>query len=906
MQNRSPLSESRHKASRREFLATMTLAAGALAAGLPGTTAAAKMAAPGLAAGRRAGISDAAYRRAWKRAQALVARMNLEEKITQTNAWAAEVKRIGLPAYIYYAGEGLHGLAMMHGVPEPVVIATSFPVPLSLAASWNPDLFQRVYSAVADEARAYDNRYKSGLVFYSPVTLNLHRDPRWGRCDEAPGEDPCLAATLAVKTVRGMQGDHPAYLKATACTKHFACNNTDDDRKSVSATVEARDFWEYYTRAERATVMEADVFLVMSAYNSLNGVPCSANHFLLTELLRNRWGFRGFVASDCDAIENIFDPHHFVENKVIAAALAVQAGCDSNCGGTLQANLKPAVDQGLISEAKIDLALTRVLTVRHLLGEFDERGAVPYSKIPFSVVDSPKHRALALEAARQSLVLLKNDSGFLPLKKSHIRKIAVIGPFGGMCNLGGYSGMPGERISPVDGIAEALGVKVRRSMVLATDMVSSHPDIHLEACAEGGFHLRGNANSWVEFPKLDFTGRTDLQIRLSSEAKDATIEARLDQLNGPVAFTLTVSATGGWQKWQDVSVAIKNISGEHSMFLRFLAGSGDVATVQRLELHPVCNATVESGGTEVVFNPGCTVLGPKDEKMFQDAVAAARSADVVVLVCGINTEVCREELDRKTIGLTGAQPELVQAVYAANPKTVLVISANNTVAVNWEQEHLPAIVAALCAGQAQGRAIAEVLFGACNPGGKLPCTWYRSVEQLPPAHDYSLRKGRTYLYFQGEPLYPFGHGLSYTTFQFDQFKMSGDRLGPDGHVKVSLAVTNTGKHAGAEVVQFYLTPPPSPVPRPKQQLAGFQRVELQPGERKTVIFDLPFTEPAFWYWDEKQNHFTLHPGKARILVGNSSANILLSGELNLEASDGKRMELEQLNSVAVPVRITRS
>jgi beta-glucosidase len=880
--------------NRREFLSTLTMATGVLALGLsPGTSAAETLLLQRHEEGRRVGISDKAYRRAQKRAQALVKQMTLDEKMSQLGSQVPAIERLNIPSYNYYTGEALHGL--LHSPP-----VTSFPVPLALAATWNPEIFLRVYTAISDEARAYDNRDKIGLSYYSPATLNLHRDPRWGRCEEAPGEDPCLGATVGVQMVRGMQGNNPDYLKTTACSKHFICNNTDDDRTWVSATVDPRNFWEYYTRAYRATILEGDVFTVMGAYSALNGIPCCASRFLMTDLLRHRWGFRGYVTSDCDAIDNIFNPHHYAVNETIGSAMAVLAGCDLNCGGTLQGNLKAAVDQELISEEDIALAVTRIFTVRYLLGLFDPPDKVPYTQIRFDVVDSPVHRSLALEAARQSLVLLKNDSQFLPLNKTGLKKVAVIGPLAGECHLGGYSGTPLVRISPYQGIAESLGVPIYRPYILAAEMVSSGGEIRLQPSSEGETNVAFITNgSWAEFPKADFSGKTKFLARVSSAGKGGRIEVHLDKLDGPLACTLTVPGTGDWQKWINVSEPLTEISGEHSIFLKFLGGDGYLLNVERLQLNPISLPPAQPGQPQVVFKPGCTVTGQKDEKLFQEAVDAARDADVVVLVCGVNEEVDREGHDRQTIGLTGAQPELIQAIYAVNPKTVLVLSTNNSVAVNWEQEHLPAILCAMCAGQAQGTAIAEVLFGDGNPGGKLPCTWYRSLDQLPPIHDYDIRKGRTYLYFEGDPLYHFGHGLSYTNFQLDHLKVEPATLGPDEKAKASVEVTNTGHRSGAEVVQFYITPPPSPMKRPNKQLVGFQRVELQPGEQRTIIFELPFNEQAFWYWNEEARQFMLQPGIAKILVGNSSANLSLAGELTLKAPAQTQAEPDTLNSVAV-------
>ena len=443
---------SNHELNRRQFLSSLAASSGLLAFGLIPVTSAAEALPFETKQRERVGISDAAYHAAWKRAKRLVDQMTLEEKIGQLgsrldNAPAAKaIPRLNIPAYSYYSGEALHGL--LRSAP-----VTSFPVPLALAASWNPELVRRVYEAVSDEARAYDNRDKIGLSYYSPPTLNLHRDPRWGRCQEAPGEDPCLAATIAVQIVRGMQGDNPNYLKTTACAKHFICNNTEGDRTRNSASVDARSFWEYYTRAYRATVVEGDVFTLMGAYNAINGVPCCANHFLLTDLLREQWGFRGYVVSDCGAISCIRDPHHYAASLPIAAAMAVSAGCDMDCGDTLQCNLKSAVDQELISEEDIGTAVTRLLTARVLLGLFDSPEKVSYTQIPFAAVDSPAHRALALEAARQTLVLLKNDSDFLPLDKTALKKIAVIGPLAGSLMLCGYSGSPLVQISPYQGIS---------------------------------------------------------------------------------------------------------------------------------------------------------------------------------------------------------------------------------------------------------------------------------------------------------------------------------------------------------------------------------------------------------------------------------------------------------------------
>ncbi|HEX3624059.1 MAG TPA: glycoside hydrolase family 3 C-terminal domain-containing protein [Verrucomicrobiae bacterium] len=888
------MSSKNNTVNRRQFLSTVTAATGLLALGTPGALADGFSLFGNDKTGRRVGISDKAYRRAWKRAEAMVSQMTLDEKISQLGSSAAAIERLKIPHYNYYTGEALHGITQ----ESP---ATSFPMPLALAAAWNPELALKTYTAVSDEARAYDNRWHRGLSYYSPVTLNLHRDPRWGRCAEAPGEDPCLASTIGVQMIRGMQGDDREYLKTTGSSKHYICNNTDGDRTAISADPDQRSFWEYYTRAYRATILDGDSFCVMSAYSSFDGVPCSASHFLLTDLLRGQWGFRGYVTSDCDAINNIYNPHHYAATQPIAAAMAIEAGCDLNCGGTLQKHLKEAVNQGLIGEEEISLSATRMFTVRCLLGLFDSPAKVGYTRIPFDVVDSPKHRALALEAARQSLVLLKNENQFLPLKKNSIRKIALIGPMAGICHLGGYSGGPKVLISPYRGIAESLGVPVQLPYTPASDVISRDGGIRLQSSSEGEMNLGYIADgTWAEFPKTNFTGKTEFQARVScAEAGGATIEVHLDKFDGPLACTLTVPRTGGWQKWKNVSAPLTGITGEHSIFFKFKGSGTRILNLERFQLNPITPPQYPPGSPQVVFKPGCSVTGDKDDTMFQEAVDAAKDADVVILACGIDESVCREGHDRETIELTGAQPELIKAVYAANPKTVLVLSTVNSLSIEWEQQNIPAIICATCAGQAQGTAIAEVLFGEYNPGGKLPCTWYRSLDELPDFHDYDIHKGRTYMYFEGDPLYHFGYGLSYTTFALDNLKIEKPALGPGDKTTVSADVTNTGNRAGAEVVQLYITAPSSPVKRPIKQLAGFHRVELKPGEKKTVAFDLPFSEQAFWYWDTDTRKFVVQPGTAKILVGNSSANILLTGELTLKDATEPLPKPDFVETVAV-------
>ncbi|HET6383101.1 MAG TPA: glycoside hydrolase family 3 C-terminal domain-containing protein [Armatimonadota bacterium] len=862
----------RNSITRRDFLAIGAAAAFYAAGGFPGETGAAAAAPAG--SGEIYGINRDAFLSAQQRAHVMANAMTAAEKVSQLGNNAPAVPRLKLPRYNYYSGEALHGL--VRGGP-----VTAFPLPLATVNSWNPDLQLQIYTAVSDEARAYHNHSGADLAYYSPQTLNTAKDPRWGRIQETLGEDPHLISVMAVQAVRGMQGNHPDYLKTVCCAKHYIANETEDDRTSVSETVDPRSFWEYYSQPFRACVVEGKVFSVMGAYNAVNGVPCCADKNLITTILRDTWGFKGYVTSDCDAIANIYEPHHYATSYVEAAAMGIGAGCDLDCGGTYPRNLMAALNQKLVSEADLTLSVERLLTARFLFGDFDPPAKCPYNQIPFSVVDSPKHRALALEAARQSIVLLKND-GILPLNPAQIQSVAVIGPTAGSAILGGYSGSPFVRISPMQGIATALGITIHHQEVWASEIQAFGGGAQTEGSSEGGTDVGFITNgSWVQFPVQDFTGKTEMVFRVASATQGGTIEVHLDSLNGPVAAKVTVPPTGAWQNWRSLTVPLHGVTGKHKVFFRFAGGGGDLLNVEWFKLNPTPPPVSSAAGKPtLVFKPGCTVTGAKDDTMFNEAVDAARAAQLAIVVAGVDEQVDSEGRDRLDIKLTGVQHELIQAVYAANPKTILVISSNAPVAVTWEQDNLPAIVSAIFAGQAQGTAIADVLFGNTNPGGKLAETWYRSIDDIPPQHDMDITK-RTYMYFEGQPLYPFGYGLSYTTFGIHDVSLRGGPLRKGGSVRVSASVTNTGHREGAQVVQLYVRPPQSPVKRPMKQLVDFQRVVLRPGQTKRVNLTLSYDAPALWYWDEAKKDFVLQPGTVELMLGDSSVHIVSTGRIEV-------------------------
>ena len=875
--------------NRRDFLALAAVAgsAGALAgcqtsgtltaaaptadsAGLTGETSSA-----GLDTG---GISMAHFESARRKAASLVSRMTLAEKISQFGNGVPAIPRLGMPAFNYYASEALHGL--IHGGP-----ITSFPLPLAMGCSFNRALVKRVFTAVSDEVWAWHKKNGQGLAMFSPPTVNMGtRDPRWGRIGENYSEDPCLVAEMAVQTIHGMQGDNNKYLKTIACAKHFILNDTDSDREVVSESVDPRSFWEYYSRGFHACVTRGKVFTVMSSYNSMNGVPTTGNPFLLTDLLRGRWGFRGYVVSDCDAVGDIYRTHHFVANYAEAAAMAVNAGCDINCGGTMPGHLMEAVNRELIGEETLNHSLVRSITGRILLGNFDPQEQIPYSKIPISCLESPAHRELARDMARQSIVLFKNDNRTLPLKKSDIKKLAVIGPMANTCHLGNYSGRPSFRISPLRGIYQYFGIESGPSYSKrAADFLQVSGTPQTEPCAEGGQDLGYiNNGSWVSYDKVLFTGADTFTARVASATRGGTMEVRLDSLTGPLVCKLTIKGTGHWQTWTNVSAPIAQIQGEHTVYLRFVGNHPNLFNVQSFSLTPASPVPQPAhSGVNVIYARGCTVAGPKNADEFNAAVKAAKEADAVLLFVGADQQVGAEAHDRTDIGLPGVQHDLARAVFAVNPKTILVISSNAPVAVNWEQDNLPAIVGGLFLGEQQGNALADVIFGACNPGGKLSTTWFKSIRQLPRFHDFNIRHGRTYMYFKGQPLYAFGHGLSYTTFDFKNLNISANTLTAGGTVQIACDITNTGPVAGDAVAQLYIHVRDRKVQRPRLQLVNFDRVALQPGQTRTVSMTLAHSDQALRYWDEARHDFVLEAATVDIMLGSSSDRIHLRGKISV-------------------------
>ena len=687
------------------------------------------------------------------RADDLIRRMSLAEKVSQLRNDAPGIPRLGLPAYNYW-NEALHGVAN-NGV------ATVFPEPIGGAASWNPELLRREGRVVGIEGRAKfndyatkhngDSKWWTGLTFWTP-NVNIFRDPRWGRGQETFGEDPHLTGEMGVEFVKGMQGDDPKHMLAMACAKHYAVHSGPErDRHRFDAVVSERDLYDTYLPQFERVVREGKVGGVMSAYNAVDGVPASASSFLLTDLLRERWGFEGYVVSDCGAIGDIWGErqHRYVKTPEEAAAAAVKAGCDLCCGGDYDA-LARAVQQDLIAESRIDEALYRTLWTRFRLGLFDPAEKVAYSRLTLADNDTPEHRKLALDVARQSLVLLKND-GVLPLDRTKLKRIAVVGPNANSRSMleGNYHGSASRSVSILGGIRELAG-----------------PDVEI-----------------VTAP------------------------------GAPITTKLGTAPYSGQDN--DTKRPIAELSAE--------------------------------------------------------AVALARGADVIVYVGGITAGQEGESFDRDSIELPEVQENLVRALHATGKPMVMVNCSGSAMALPWEAERLPAILQAWYPGEEGGRAVAEALFGDLNPSGHLPVTFYGATTDLPSFTDYSMRN-RTYRYFEGKPLYAFGHGLSYTTFGFKDGRLAS-KLGPDGTARLAFTLENAGKRDGDEVAQVYYRRLDAKDSEPKLALCGFRRVSVRAGKSSRVAIEIPAARLR--RWDVAKKRYVVAPGRYEILVGAASDDVRL-------------------------------
>lgn len=811
----------------------------------------------------------------------LLSLLTVEEKVGLLIASSPGIPRLQIDKYY-------HGNEALHGVVRPGKF-TVFPQAIALAGTWNPDLMYKVATAISDEARARWNELEQGkkqalkfndlLSFWSP-TINMARDPRWGRTPETYGEDPYLSGVLGVQFVKGLQGNDPKYLKVVATPKHFAVYNQEGNRFSNNAVVSMRLLREYYLPAFEACVKEGKAASIMSAYNAINGVPCSANSLLLNKILREEWGFNGYVVSDCGAPNHLVDAHHYVNTKEQAAKVSIQAGLDLECGDDIYMQpLLNAYAQGMVSMADIDTAAYRVLRARMLLGLFDNPAHNRYNTIDPAVIGSAKHKALAEEAARQSMVLLKNEQNILPLNINKIKSIAVVGIDAANNEFGDYSGTPvGTPVSILKGIQNKAGNKVK---ILYAPW---KPVNGLE-----GYTLISD-----EFFPEGLTAEYFSNINLEGPVKqrrEAVIN--FEPANQPPdAFPPKTPVSVRWK-----GKLRPTISGKYSLGLLakdgsrlILDGKILIDSWRRKSLvSDFVDVDLEAGKEYELqaeyFNYRKPIVAklfwktPNETKnysdLFSDAVKVAKAADITVAVIGVNKFFAREGQDGESIQLSKDQEVFIQQIYKANAKTVVVLVDGGSLAIGWINENIPAIVDAWYSGQEGGTAVADVLFGDYNPAGRLPLTFYNSLNELPAFGDYDITKGRTYQYFTGKALYPFGHGLSYTHFDYSnlQIKDKGAKI------RVSFRVKNTGKLDGDEVTQVYVKMPNQNIPMPLKQLKGFKRIHIKQGETARVSVEID--QSQLRYWNEAQAKFVTPKGSYTIMAGASSVDIRLIKNLVL-------------------------
>jgi beta-glucosidase len=843
------------------------------------------------------------------RADDLVQHMTLAEKVAQMQDEAPAIPRLGVPAYGWW-NEALHGVARSG-------LATSFPQAIGMAATWDDSLVYREATVISDEARAKYNddvargrrvRY-GGLTFWSP-NVNIFRDPRWGRGQETYGEDPFLAGRIAVQFVRGLQGHDPRYLKTVSTLKHFDVHSgPEPGRHTYNAVVSQRDLRETYLAQFRAGIVQGGAYSVMCAYNAVYGDAACASRLLLDTILRRQWHFPGYVVSDCDAVADIYRTHRLEPDAARAAADAVHAGTDLDCGGTFAA-LTAAVDSGFISEASIDTAVDRLFLARFRLGMFDPPDSVPWSSLGMSDVDTPAHRALALRAARESMVLLRNAGHVLPLRKD-AGTIAVIGPDADAKDvlLGNYNGSPGDTITPLRGIREAVGTRSRVVYALGADLAAGFPvseraPASLFTTADGRPGLR-----------VEYFGNHDLHGPPLDSALDSTVDAAWgegaprpgmnpDDFGVRWTGTLRVPRTGEYRfrlrgtvkydLWLDDSLVISSVGEVRGRDTSAAARRGESARPLTVPSGPLAldsgrayrlriEASETSGDAQLHLD-----WAPPNDLLVSQALDVARRADAVVLVLGLTSRMEGEEMsldidgfdggDRTKLALPATQEDLLRRVVALGKPTVLVLMSGSALAVNWANDHVPAILEAWYPGQAGGTAVADVLFGDYDPAGRLPVTFYHAARDLPPFDSYGMA-GRTYRFFNGTPLYPFGYGLSYTTFAYADLRTSTDRLAADDTLTVRVDVTNTGPRAGDEVVQLYAAQPRSMVPRAREDLRDYARVHLDPGQTRTVTLHLAARSLA--YWNPNAQRWVVESEPVQLRVGASSADIRLTHTVQL-------------------------
>lgn len=831
-----------------------------------------------------------------ERAADLVSRMTPEEKQSQLGNTMPPIPRLGVKHYDVW-GEALHGIMGRNN--NSGMTATSFPNSVAVGATWDPELIKRETKVISDEARGFNHDVIFTLTYWSPV-IEPARDPRWGRTAETFGEDPFLVSQIGKGFIQGLMGDDISYLKAVPCGKHYFANNTEFNRHSGSANMDDRDMREFYLLPYRTLIRDYKLPAIMTAYSAINGIPVSASKYLVDTIARKTYGLDGYVTGDCGAIDDMVRGHHYAESHVEAAALGIKAGVDTDCGGVYQANALEAVKQGILTEGEIDKALVNFFTIRMRMGEFDPREMVPYSGIKPDIINDPSHNDLALEVATKTPVLLKNSTitktgnKALPIDLKHIKKIAVMGPQADKVELGDYSG-PVEAhfsISPLAGIQNY--IKEHNLNAEIVPLVSGNTDKKTDFITVNSFSTVRNGEVSKEYDATKFVasapgliiasrfGRTSIS---GIKDGDWTAYDNIDISDiDSIRFNLSSSADGGI-----LEVRVGNASGNvlASEKISSPRQSGEFPGFVRPRIIPVKINTLGITGPQTLV----LVYHEAAEKEI-DAVTLnlAAGCDAALIFVGTDQSTGREESDRFALTLPGNQNELIKAVAAINPNTIVVMQTMGMVEVE-QFKNLADVTGIIWTGyngQAQGTAMAKILFGDVNPGGKLNVTWHKSLNDLPDFDNYNMRgdgtNGRTYWYFNKDVSYEFGYGLSYTTFEYSNFAISKTNITPNDKITVSVDVKNTGTVDGDEVVQVYVKTPDSPayLERPIKRLKGFKRVTIPRGQVKTVSIDINCQD--LWFWDTEKGKITFDPGRYVFETGSSSRDIKGQVEAKMRGS----------------------
>lgn len=819
-----------------------------------------------------------------RRAELLVKELTLEEKAHLMMDGSRSVERLGIKPYNWW-NEALHGVARAG-------LATVFPQPIGMAASFNPEMVYEVFNAVSDEARAKNTYYASqdsreryqGLTMWTP-TVNIYRDPRWGRGIETYGEDPYLTSRMGVMVVKGLQGPADGkYDKLHACAKHFAVHSGPEwNRHSFNAeNIKPRDLYETYLPPFEALVKEGKVEEVMCAYNRFEGDPCCGSDRLLMQILRGEWGFDGIVVSDCGAIADFYNDrgHHTHPDAESASAAAVISGTDLECGSSYKALIE-SVKKGLISEETVDTSVKRLMKARFALGEMDEPEKVSWTKIPFSVVASAAHDSLALNMARESMTLLMNKDNFLPLKRGGLT-VAVMGPNANdsVMQWGNYNGMPAHTVTILDGVRNLLGTDdkliyeqgcpwVERTLIQsAFSQCKSDQGPGFTARYWNNLKREGEpvTTTQVTTPfRFCTSGATVFAPGVNLTDFSATYNsAFIPKESGEIVLEVYCYGSG---RLRVNGEEVKSFSNKHGARKSTHAMKVQAGKSYDLEL----DFEYLRSDAQLNFD-----LGFKKDVDIRKSVERVKDADIVIFASGISPSLEGEEMgvnlpgfkkgDRTDIELPAVQRELIDALHRAGKKIILVNCSGSPIGLEPETQKCEAILQAWYPGQQGGKAVAEVLFGDYNPAGKLPVTFYRNVSQLPDFEDYNMT-GRTYRYMQDVPLFPFGYGLSYTTFGYGKTVLDKNELTAGQSLKLTVPVTNTGKRNGEEVVQVYLRKQ-GDAEGPIKTLRAFKRVSIPAGKTVNVEFDLKDKELE--WWDDQSNTVRVCPGNYDIMVGGSS------------------------------------